>query len=383
MEVDDSIGTKMLINWSHCFIVRLSISFLIFASFFFALPANAQELHQDVQGTWRARVVDMVSEEEREVPGTDVTTAVQTLDVEILEGERKGAIVRIENDFMQLKEGEAFFLNYLITINGTELYNVSEPDRRAVLYILIGLFVAITLIVGRWQGLRSLASLAASIFIILYFFLPTILKGVSPILASIGFATLMLAVAMYATHGFGRKTHAAFLGTVASILLTGILALWATAATRLTGFDSDAAVYLNLATDGSINFGQLLLGAIIIGVLGILDDIAITQAAFVAELKDAASTITRSEAYHRAIRVGREHVGALVNTLALAYTGAALPLLLLFYNASANTSVLINREIFAVEIVRIMVGSIGLVLAVPIATLFAVWLLIPKKPNHA
>jgi uncharacterized membrane protein len=166
------------------------------------------------------------------------------------------------------------------------------------------------------------------------------------------------------------------------VILTGVLAYIGVTFAHLTGFVSDEAVYLNLNTKGTLDFAGLLFGGIMIGALGVLDDIAVTQAAVVSELYNSASHLSKKEIYIKALRVGKEHVGALVNTLALAYTGASLPLLLLFSTSDSSISSIINREIFATEIIRTVAGSIGLILTVPITTMLAVWLLKGYKGGH-
>jgi len=168
-----------------------------------------------------------------------------------------------------------------------------------------------------------------------------------------------------------------------AVLITGVLAILSVHGSDLSGFNVEESVYLNFNTGGTLDFTALLLGAIIIGVLGVLDDIAVTQAAVVAELFDSNKGMTRREAYKRAIRVGREHVGALVNTLVLAYTGASLPLFMYFYLSLATFGSSVNSELFATEIVRTIVGSIGLVLTVPIVTFLAVLYLKGYKPKHS
>jgi uncharacterized membrane protein len=204
---------------------------------------------------------------------------------------------------------------------------------------------------------------------------PSLLKGYPPVLTSIIIAAVILFIAIYLTHGFNRESTVAFLGTVSAVMLTGILAYLAVTFARLSGFASDEAVYLNFNTNGALDFTGLLLGGIMIGVLGVLDDIAVTQAAVVSELYNSAPHLSRKEIYKKALRVGREHVGALVNTLALAYTGASLPLLLLFSISDFSGASIINQEIFATEIIRTAVGSIGLILTVPITTLLAIYML--------
>lgn len=356
---------------------------LIFALVLFCAPllAGGQELHQDIQGVWRAEVMRVVSEETVTVPGTDVVSNVQTIEVRILEGEREGETVTFENDFILLEEGDTFFMNYLVTVQGDELYSVREVDRRAPMFFFIGLFALVVLFFGGKQGLRSLLALAGSLLVITYVLIPTLVSGLPPVPTSISVGALVLFFAIFFTHGFNKRSLIAFGGTVIAVVLTGILASVAVSATGLTGFSSEESVYLNLSTGGELNFVGLLLAAIIIGSLGVLDDIAVTQVAVVRELFATDKTLSWRKVYARAIRVGREHVGALVNTLVLAYTGAALPLLLLFSLSDVGAFAIINREIFASEIIRTIVGSIGLVLTVPITTVLAAVILEKDKAH--
>ena len=188
------------------------------------------------------------------------------------------------------------------------------------------------------------------------------------------------ALVMLLTHGFTRTTYVALGGTILAIFATGILAHVAIVVTRLSGFFSEEAIYLNLNTGGTLDMQGLFLGAVIIGVLGLLDDVAITQVHTVAELRKSGAS--GAQAFTRALRVGREHVSALVNTLALAYTGAALPVLLLFSLSEQSALLLVNREIFAAEIIRTTVGSIGLILTVPLTTWLAVWFKVGDSDRH-
>jgi uncharacterized membrane protein len=352
--------------------LSLAASFLCLGTL--PTPLLAQEVHEDIQGIWKAKVLEVVEQEKRLILGTDTYHLFQTLRVEILEGERKGEVIVLENDFLELKRGDKFFLNFLITIDGEEIYTVRDIDRRGPLLFFLGLFILAVLLMGGKQGIRSLISLAGSFFVILYILVPSLLAGYPPILTSIVLASLILFIAIYFTHGFNRESTAAFAGTVIGVIFTGILAYAGVALTRLTGFASDEAVYLNFNIPG-LDFAGILLGGIMIGVLGVLDDIAITQAAVVSELYGSSPNISRKEAYRRALRVGKEHVGALVNTLALAYTGASLPLLLLFSTSAASAGSILNQEVFATEIIRTIVGSVGLIMTVPITTLIAVFML--------
>lgn len=361
-----------------------TIAVLIFVvNLFSPLTAGAQELIQDKVEIVKARVVEVLSQETKNVPGTDVQSVYQTITAEVLEGDQKGKVVTIENDFLVLKEGDRFFLYHSIDgLDGRESYSVRDIDRRGVILGFIALFMAVVLIFSGKQGLRSILSLAGSFFVILYVLIPSLLQGYPPVLTSIGIAAVILFLAIFLTHGFNRESTVAFTGTVTAVILTGLLAFLGVTLARLSGFATDEAVYLNFSTRGTLDFAGLLLGGIMIGVLGVLDDIAVTQAAVVSELYNSASHLSKKDVYKKAIRVGKEHVGALVNTLALAYTGASLPLLLLFSTSESSMSSIINQEIFATEIIRTVVGSIGLILTVPITTLLAVYMLKGYKGKH-
>jgi uncharacterized membrane protein len=192
-------------------------------------------------------------------------------------------------------------------------------------------------------------------------------------------ASLIVVLGSYVTHGFNWTTTSAVLGMIATITVTGVLAYVVVGWAGLTGFESEEAVYLNLSSRGSINIVGLLLGGMLIGLLGVLYDAAIGQAVAVEELRRAGPHLSRVYVFKRALRIGREHIGALVNTLAIAYVGASLPLFLLFVTAQENASFLLNKEVFATEIIRTLVGSCGLVLAVPITTYLAVLILFSKR----
>lgn len=338
------------------------------------LTGSAQELVQDTTVTMKARVLEVLSQERQEVPGTGVLSTYQTIRVEVLDGLEKGKILTVENDFLVLKTGSVFYLMHTTsTFDESDYYSVSDLYRLPALLVLTLLFVAVVVIFGGMQGLRGLLALVGSLFFIMFLLLPGILKGYPPILVSVGVASIIIVGASYITHGFTRTTSVAVLGMILTVSLTGLLAYLAIPFAQLSGFSSDEAVYLNMNTKGVLNISGLLIGSMIIGTLGVLYDAAIGQSVAVEELVAAGSHLSRRDVYKRALRIGREHIGALVNTLAIAYVGAALPLLLLFYGyGNGDVLMSINREIFATEIVRTIVGSIGIVLAVPLTTAIAV-----------
>lgn len=362
----------------------IKIFLFLTAAFFVAIPVSfAQELYNEYQATWRGEVLEVREQEMRQIPGTGTDHLYQTLYIEILEGPREGERLTIENDYLELKEGQKFYFNYLKYVGGEEVYSVVNIDRRDSLIFFSLLFVGAVIAFGGWQGVRSLVALAGSFAAIYYILLPGLLQGWNPLLVSFAVASAILFAAIFFTHGFNRESAVAYGGTMLAVFLTGILAIVAVGASDLSGFVSDESVYLNFNTRGSLDFTGLLLGAIIIGVLGVLDDIAVTQAAVVSELYNSNPAMTRKEVYRRALRVGREHVGALVNTLILAYTGVSLPLLLYFHQSPVSFGSLINAEIFATEIIRTIIGSIGLIMTVPIVTALAVYYLKGYTPKNS
>jgi len=182
---------------------------------------------------------------------------------------------------------------------------------------------------------------------------------------------IIIPVSFFLSHGINRKTLSAIAGTLIALTITGLLSYVFVEKAKLTGFASEEAGFLQNIMQGSVNIKGLLLAGIIIGVLGVLDDITISQSAIVFQLKEANSNFGFTQLYRRAMKVGQDHISSMVNTLVLVYTGAALPLLLLFIHNPHPFSEIINYELIADEIVQTLVGSIGLILAVPITTAIA------------
>lgn len=340
---------------------------IILLTAFLLLLAPFEVFAED--GTFRAQVTHVLSEEQVSIPGTDVVTVVQRLRAVTDDGQE----LFLENDRVVLNVGDHFFGTYLDTENG-RIYSVRDPDRRGLLAIAVGLFVLSTVVVGRLTGARSLVSLGFSVAAILFVLLPLLASGVNPLVVALGASMAILAVAMAMTHGISRMTIAAFAASTVTVVGALLVGEFFVRAARIAGFASDEAAILNLTTGGTLNMEGLLLGAIIIGVLGIIDDLTITQGATVSALRTANPSLSARELYRRAMAVGREHLGAVVNTLVLAYAGGALPLLLLFSLSPSSPLTLINSDVMAIEIIRASVGGIALALALPLSTWLSVWM---------
>jgi uncharacterized membrane protein len=338
------------------------------------LNAYAQ-LQSDVAGIYEATVVHAGQATEELVPGTAATHTSQNITIRFVEGPLVDTERSINNEFAPVTVGDTIYVQHIVDIEGTEYLYVYEIQRTTGMWMLCGLFAAILIMFGGMQGVRALLALALGFAAIVYVLVPSLLAGYSPVLMSIVVATGVLFLALVMTHGFNRGSLIAFLGTTLAVCVTGVLAVYSIRLVHLTGVPSETEWYVALNVGHHIDLLGLLLGGIIIGVLGALDDIAITQVATVRELYSVDAHMRPWDVYTRAMRVGKDHVGALVNTLALAYAGAALPLLLLFSAGSGSGVPFVNLEVFATEIVRIIVSSIGLILTVPITTVLAAYVM--------
>jgi uncharacterized membrane protein len=305
--------------------------------------------------------------------GTVAAVAGATATVRVTEGPGAGTDTTVDvpqgPGAPRLAAGDDIVLLYLpgAAPGGAE-YTVVDHQRAGPMIWLVVATVLAVLAFGRRLGLRSLAGLAVSFAVLVLFVIPAILDGSPPLLVAVVGAAAIMFAALYLTHGVSVHTSVAIAGTLASLVLTGVLGAAFTAALRLTGVAGDDDAFL--AGQTGVDMRGLLLAGIVIGALGVLDDVTVTQAATVAELaRDGRAG--RWELYRAAQRIGRAHVGSAVNTLVLAYAGAALPLLLLLATGSQPVSEVLTGQLLAQEVLRSAVGTIGLVASVPITTALA------------
>ncbi len=248
-------------------------------------------------------------------------------------------------------------------------YRFADFERRNVLWILALVFGAVVVALGRWRGLAALGGLVVSVAMLLLFVLPAILEGQSPVLVAVVGAAGIAFVALYLAHGFNRMTTVALVGTLATLVLIALLSAITVAAAEFTGFVSEESSLLTFFE--GVDVRGLLLAGIVLGAAGAIDDVTVTQASAVWELRRANEQLTVAELVRSGLRIGRDHIASMVNTLLLAYAGASLPLLVLFVLSDQSLGAVANSEVVAVEIVRTLVGSIGLVAAVPFTTWLA------------
>jgi uncharacterized membrane protein len=260
-------------------------------------------------------------------------------------------------------------------------YQVVDFQRGTPLLVLALVFAAAVIVLGRWQGFASLIALGLSLVVLVGFVLPAILAGEDPLLVAVVGAGLIMFLVLYLTHGFSARTSTAVLGTLLSLALIGLLSAVFSAATSLTGLDEDTSSLIGVL-GRPIDARGLLLAGIVIGALGVLDDVTVTQTSAVWELRKANPTMSWRQLYTAGLRIGRDHVSSAVNTLVLAYAGAALPMLLAYTLSGRTFGEIVTSQAVAQEVVRTLVGSIGLVAAVPITTLIAAAVAI-REPAQA
>jgi uncharacterized membrane protein len=261
---------------------------------------------------------------------------------------------------------------------------ISEPWRVPLLGLAAALFAAAVLVIGGLRGARSLVALALTLTVVVRVVIPLLLHGVDPVLLAVTAAAAITLVTLLMTEGFSRITLAASVGTFAALAMTAALAALFTAAAEFTAIQGNESIAFLIPIVGEgIDLTGILLAATVFGTLGVLDDVTVTQAAAVEQLARAEPSATRGRVVGRAMRIGRSHIAATVNTLVLAYLGASLPLLLLFALSGQAPLVVLNGEIVAVEVIRALVGSIGIVAAVPLTTLVAAALLVSATAGRA
>ncbi len=290
----------------------------------------------------------------------------QTIEVE--------SVISTQPDFLTAgyQVGDRVVVNRILSTNGYS-FQIVDFVRTTPIFVLVILFVLVTAIVARRKGIMSIGGLILSFVVIFQFILPNILRGSDPLLVTLLGASLMVPINFFLSHGFNRKTLYAGVSTIITLAITGFIAIIFVDWAKLTGYTSDETGFLQALTGGGIDIQALLLAGIIIGVLGILDDITVSQASITQQLKAVNPKIKFNELFFRAMEVGKDHIASLVNTLILVYTSTAMPLLLLFVNANDTFYNTINREVVAQEIVQTLIASIGLILAVPISTAIAAY----------
>ena len=332
-------------------------------------PANTQPVHGGVTATQSGPCTASPD------AGAAKSNQCVTVTVRMTDGKAANREVRVivpsEPSSPRFAVGDQVVLAYA---GGNPLegqsYQLVDFQRSTPLTLLAVLFALAVLVLGRWQGVKALVALGLSFGVLVLFVLPAILAGENPLLvATVGAGVIMFAV-LYLTHGLSARTSIAVLGTMISLALIGGLGVMFSVAAKLNGLDEDTATLIGTLGHG-IDARGLLLAGVVIGALGVLDDVTVTQTSSVWELRAANPLLSARELYAAGMRIGRDHVSSAVNTLVMAYAGAALPVLLYSSISGVGLGGILTSQSIAQEVVRALVGSIGLVAAVPITTVLA------------
>jgi len=343
-------------------------------------PASAQSPSQPAQPTFSLGQVTTIKEEGQQDIG-GYALEFQRLGVRLFSApEEQEEVEVLLNGSPALTEkqkfapGDQVVIAQMLDDSGEAVYSISDRYRLPQLLVILLVFFVLVIAVGRRKGLQSFLGLGITMAILFGYILPLVLAGRAPMAAIFSGTILIAIVSLYVSHGFTKRTTLALLSTLATLLFVALFSWWSVLATQMLGVGSEEALFVQFGVGQGVDLRGLLIGGIIIGALGVLDDITTAQTAAVEELKKANKKLQFKELYSHAISIGREHIASLVNTLVLAYAGASLPLLLLLVGDQVQPLwVILNGEYLAEEIVRTLVGSSALVLAVPISTAVAAY----------
>lgn len=323
---------------------------------------------------WRAVVVDpapLPPDPDDELSGFGEVI------VELTEGSRAGEQVRAfvtlpstDAGPADLDPGDEVIVTATEDFDGSEFLAVSEHYRLPVMGFLVLLFALTMVLVGGWQGARALVALGLTVVLVAKLLIPAILDGMPPVPLAVGLASVVTVATILLSEGFTRVSLAAILGTIGGLAITAALAAGVSAVSTFSGVSVGEVAFVVFPSGESIDPGGILLAAIILGAVGVLDDVTVTQSATVHELA-LRSRHSARHLWERAFRIGRSHIAATTNTLFMAYVGASLPALILLVVVAEPTLLTLNREVLALEVMRTLVGSIGIVLAMPLTTLIA------------
>ena len=335
---------------------------------------------------FHARIVGLLGEH-RTDPAQPDAGFLPDVRVQLLEGPQAGqqqdAYLQAPGESQVIADyrvGDEVVVTRTVTPDGPPFIAVADRWRLPQLAFLVAILVLAAVLTAGWRGLRAILSLVLTVAVVIRILIPGVLAGLPPVPLAIGLSLVLAVVAIAWTEGISRASLAAILGTATALGLTAILGA---AGVALAGFTNAAGtdlVYFQSANGSGLDLRGLLLAAFVIGALGLLIDVTVTQSAAVAEIHDQAG-LSGCALFASGSAIGRSHIGASINTLFLAYSGAALPALLVLAGSAQPLMLILNSETTASELVRTIVGSVGLLLAVPATTAIAVFLLGRSAPE--
>ena len=336
---------------------------------FQALPAELQQPQSFSTG----KILEIIKEGEEDIFG--MKQKFQNVKLQLTSGKESGKEISLKHGgTVALDANQLVHVGQTVVIakTGEGSYFIADRYRLPSMMLALLLFVLVVLYFARLKGVMSLVALVLSFTVLIGFIVPFIVKGYSPLIVTLIGSFLIAVIGMLISHGFTRRTMVAVISTLATLAIAIGLSVLFVELVQLFGAGSEETAYLKLDPTLHINLKGLLLSGIIIGTLGVLDDVTMTQVASVDELVKANNTLSRSELYRRGLSIGKEHIASVVNTLVLAYAGASMPLFLLFTRESTQPLwATLNSEFIAQEFVMTFIGSVALVLGVPISTYLA------------
>lgn len=342
--------------------------------------AQETEVQTPDDSLFYAKVLEILDEKET-ASENGVISKQQNIKLLLLSGPEKNKEVVyqgidqfsvVSQNYYQV--GDKVLVNKSQTDDGRDFYDITDYVRLNGLFYLFLFFIFLVIIIAKWKGFKALLSLLFSVLVIMKFMIPNILAGFNPFWITLIGALFILIFIIYFTEGLNKKSNLAVFSIILVLSIVGVLTLFFEAYLRLSGMSNEESMLLIGLTEQAINFRGLLLAGILLGTLGVLDDVVISQISAVEELKKANNNFDFKNLYHRGINIGKSHLASMINTLFLAYAGAALPLLILFSLKTGpwlSPGLVINNEMIATEILRTLIGSIGILLAVPISTYLA------------
>lgn len=307
--------------------------------------------------------------------------------IEVTSENRRGEILTIEQSFNSPnspnpKTGDKMKVSIFKNPDGTEQIIITDFIRTNSIYFLFAIFIALVLLVGKKSGLGALVGMAVSFAVLFWFIIPRVTGGQNPVWITLVGVLFILPITFYLSHGFNRKTTVALVATFLSVCFTSLIALFFISVGKISGYANEQASFIQVARGGSFDIQGLLFAGIVISVLGILDDVTVSQSSIVNQLRLELPKAKVIDIYKKAMQVGKDHIGSVVNTLVLVYTGASLPLLILFTDNNIGFNEALNYEIIAEEIIKTLVASIGLILSIPLTTLMAAYYLKKEDGDH-
>lgn len=382
------------------FIFLLNLSFGLFVS----AKAYSDELSSDkdmrrhysqaMEDTdyiiFKAKVLEIEYDDTNEKRNVSLEADIryQHLKVEILDGNHKGEILTIRHTIERImpgyyifKPGDKLLIRATEDGSGTlETVKIQEKVRDTQVYLIVGLFVVLLLIIGGFNGLKTLLSLIIAVAMIFFGYIPLIIRGVNPILASLGISIPVVIITLVIISGRNIKTLVAIIGTSLGVIISGILAFIFGNFAHLTGLADDSSISLAYIPQfRNLDYKGILFGTILIGAIGAIMDVAISIASALYEISTLDKNITGKNMIISGMNIGKDMMGSMSNTLILAYVGTTLHLIILFIVYKIRFIEIINLDSIATEIIRAMAGSIGLIITIPVTVVIGTAIYKNKK----